>query len=582
MLLKESIKLECNVPAKMRDGTVLYADVWRPDTGGRYPAILTRLPYIPCDDSSALITSSGYMNFQRFARAGYAVVIQDCRGTGVSEGEPYFFRQEFEDGYDTVEWLANQPWCDGNVGMYGLSYFALTQWAAAATQPPHLKTICPFGTQSAFRAFPFSERGDVFRLMHETFFLRMAANKLMREKLTTKKWKSLYERITYYSDNMDEQFRFLPIKDSPVSKITEELGFAPLTSDLLKNMENDNYWKQFGSPLPFEKVVVPCYHMCGWYDLVSGPGVFESYREMKERGGSHLARKNQKLLVGPWVHGVELISTVGEVNFGKASSGESIDVTGKHIRWFDYWLKGIDNSVMNEPPVRIFIMGKNIWRDENEWPLARTKYTKYYFHSNGQANSRLGNGVLSTGLPDEEQPDIYLYDPGNPVTTNPPGQEWMFDQQELEKRTDILVYTSAPLETDIEVTGPIQIKLWAASLAVDTDFTGKLVDVWPNSKAYNLVDGIIRARYRLSVSEPKLIEPGRIYEYSINLGNTSNVFKAGHKIRVEISSSNFPRYDRNLNTGHPIGQDAEINVAEQAVYHDVKYPSYIVLPVIPG
>jgi putative CocE/NonD family hydrolase len=302
---------------------------------------------------------------------------------------------------------------------------------------------------------------------------------------------------------------------------------------------------------------------------------------MKARGGSDLARKNQKLLIGPWIHELELQNIIGELDFGKASSGDFIDVTGMHIRWFDYWLKGIDNGVMDEPPVRIFIMGDNVWRDENEWPLARTRYTKYYFHSGGQSNSSFGNGVLNTGLPNEEQPDVYLYDPRNPVSTNPPGQQWLFDQQDLEKRADILVYTSAPLETNLEVTGPIQIKLWAASSAVDTDFTGKLVDVWPNGKAYNLVDGIIRARYRLSVSEPKLIEPGRVYEYTINLGNTSNLFKVGHKIRVEISSSNFPRYDRNLNTGHPIGQDAEINMALQTIYHDRKYPSYIVLPIIP-
>jgi putative CocE/NonD family hydrolase len=581
VLAKESIKLELNVPAKMRDGTILYADVWRPDTGEKCPAILTRLPYIPSDDSE-LMTQSGYMNPQRFARAGYAVVIQDCRGTGASEGEPYFWRQEREDGYDTVEWLAAQPWCDGSVGMYGISYFGYTQWAAAVMQPPHLRTICPMGAQTNFRAHPFSERGDAFRLAaYGNFFLTLAENTLMKKNLTTEKYESLRERITYISDHWEEQIFLLPLKDSPVSKIAKELNLAPSPSEILANMQDENYWKESGDPFPYEKVNIPCLHICGWYDLVSGPGVLQSYQELRARGGSDLARRNQRLLIGPWIHTLDLQNIIGELNFGKASSGNFIDITGMHIKWFDYWLKGIDSGIMDESPVRIFVMGDNVWRNENEWPLARTKYTKYYFHSGGQSNSSLGNGFLSTELPYEEQPDVYLYDPRNPVVFNPPGLQFLLDQQDLEKRADILVYTSAPLETDLEVTGPIQIKLWGASSAVDTDFTGKLVDVWPNGKAYNLVDGLIRARYRLSVVEPSLIEPGRIYEYSITLGNTSNLFKAGHRIRVEISSSNFPRYDRNLNTGHPIGQDAEIVTALQTIYHDRKCPSYILLPVIP-
>ena len=237
--------------------------------------------------------------------------------------------------------------------------------------------------------------------------------------------------------------------------------------------------------------------------------------------------------------------------------------------------------------MRIFVMGKNIWRDEKEWPLARTRYTKYYFHSKGHANSCLGDGILSPAFPDEEQKDIYIYDPINPVPTLGGVRSFndrttgVGDQSEIEERSDVLVYTSETLETDIEITGPIDLELWAASSAVDTDFTGKLVDVWPNGKAYNLVDGIIRARYRESLSKAKLIKPGKIYKYSISLGATSNVFKAGHRIRVEISSSNFPWSDRNLNTGHPIGTDDEMLTAVQEIYHDNQRPSSIILPVIP-
>jgi hypothetical protein len=258
-----------------------------------------------------------------------------------------------------------------------------------------------------------------------------------------------------------------------------------------------------------------------------------------------------------------------------------------HIRWFDYWLKGIKNGIMEEPPVRIFVMGDNVWRNENEWPLARTEYTPYYFHSGGQANSRSGDGILNTRKPVEEETDNFLYDPRNPVPTQAGAGraiEHVFEAHEqgaVEDRIDVLVYTTPVLESDVEVTGPVALKLFAASSAVDTDFTGKLVDVWPDGKAYNVVDGIVRARYRKSVSKPELIKPGTIYEYTIDMRYTSIVFKAGHSIRVEISSSNFARWDRNLNTGKPIGQDSEIKVALQTIFHDNQYPSCIILPVIP-
>jgi hypothetical protein len=325
-------------------------------------------------------------------------------------------------------------------------------------------------------------------------------------------------------------------------------------------------------------VIVPVFQICGWYDVFAMGGNLKNYEAMKTRGGSDLSRKNQKVIMGPWIHGTELTSNVGELNFGMASASASIDVTGMHIRWFDRWLKGIENGITEESPIRIFVMGDNIWRDEYEWPIARTKYINFYLHSGGQANSRSGDGVLSQEIPDIEETDVFHYDPRNPVPTREGGP---MDQEKLEKRSDVLVYTSAPLDSEIEVTGPIIVKLWAASSAIDTDFTGKLVDVWPNGKAYNIVDGIVRARYRDSITAAKFVEPGKVYEFTIDLGATSNVFKTGHRIRVDISSSNFPKWDRNLNTGHPIGQDAEIKVALQTIYHERQYPSHIILPIIP-
>jgi putative CocE/NonD family hydrolase len=407
---------------------------------------------------------------------------------------------------------------------------------------------------------------------------------LINSKMPPLEIKNMLDRLTYLLDNIDEQCYFLPVTESPGARIGEELGMEPSISEFLENMKNDDYWINIKTVADFEDIDIPVFHISGWYDQFCSK-VLESYQGMKTRGGSEIARKNQKLLMGPWFHGTALASNVGSLDFGLASAGPSIDVTGIHIRWFDYWLKGIDNGIMSEP-VRIFVMGDNVWRNEKDWPLQNTEYTRYYFHSKGQSNSRYGNGVLSTAIPEKEPDDVFLYDPRNPVPYKwdiPSSGYAMFavqEQEEVEKRPDVLVYTSVPLERDLEVIGNVEIKLWAASSAIDTDFTGKLVDVWPDGKAYNLTDGIVRARYRNSTKEPEFIEPGKVYEYTIELQPTSNVFKAGHRIRVQISSSNFPKYDRNLNTGNKIGQDDKIEVAMQTILHNNIYPSHIILPVI--
>jgi len=526
---------------------------------------------------------SGYMNPLRFARSGYAVVIQDIRGTGASEGEFYPRVSEMNDGYDAVEWLAAQPWCDGNVGMYGMSHLGFTQWAAAVTRPPHLKAICPMATAAGARPYDSGA-------LHLNHLLSWASifplTELSRKKVLPDKAKSLRDRFFFIKDHLEEQYHFLPLKDAPFVQLAEDMGISPFFySDYLTHHDDEEFWKRSCTPAPLEKVVVPALHICGWYDILARD-VLASFIGMKERGGSELARNNQKVIMGPWVHTTEMTSIAGEEDFGMASTGSAIDVTGIHLRWLDHWLKGIKNGIMDEPRVRIFILGSNVWRNENEWPLARTVYTKFNFHSGGEANSRLGDGILSTEPAGVEPPDSYLYNPRNPVPTKHGGAGTdvimgAYDHQEIEKRVDILVYTSAPLEEDFEITGPIMVKLYAASSAVDTDFTGKLVDVFPDGRAYNLVDGIIRARYRHSEWKAELIKPGKIYEYTLNMGAISNVFKAGHCIRVEISSSSYPKWDRNLNTGHELGQDAEIETAMQKVYHDRQYPSHIVLPVIP-
>jgi putative CocE/NonD family hydrolase len=565
--MQSPIIIDKDVDIESSDATVLRADIYHPDDGKKYPAILARSPYGKDFDACS------YMNPQRIARAGYVVVIQDCRGTGASDGEYYPHLTEAKDGYDTVEWLARQPWCDGNVGMYGNSYLGFTQWAAASTQPPHLKAICPAQYLATIRGAPFFTGG-----IHQLFAL-LNWGLLMDERIASKNFSHNEKPI-----NIERQYDFLPWKDNPAARTIRSPGIASFFYRNLTRGLDDSYWDELCSPAPVHKVIVPGLHVSSWYDLTPD-GVIDNYLEMRKKGGSQLARDNQKLIIGPWGHGALMSNIAGELDFGPASTGDAIDLTGIHIRWFDYWLKGKDNGIMDEPPVKIFVMGDNIWKTENEWPLERTNYTSYYFHSNGHANSMFGDGVLNIETPGPEKADSYVYDPDNPVPSldrhgNPPSGA--HDQRQIEERKDVLVYTSKPLESDMEITGPIEIILYASSSALDTDFTGKLADVWPDGRAYNLVDGIIRARFRESDVKPKLLRPHKIYKYRLNLRATSNVFKANHRIRVEISSSKFPHYDRNLNTGRPIGQDAMMKSAIQTIYHDDQYPSHIVLPVIPG
>ena len=325
--------------------------------------------------------------------------------------------------------------------------------------------------------------------------------------------------------------------------------------------------------------------MGGWYDLYA-PDSFKNFNGLRLHGGTPEARQS-KLIVGPWPHGLSESSKTGDVDFG---AGSLADLDGMETRWFDYWLKGIDNGVVDEPPLRLFIMGVNEWRDEHEWPLARTSWQKWYLHSGGGANSVRGDGRLSMGEPADEQPDRFVYDPRFPVQTMGGANccsshivPWgPYDQRNVEMRTDVLCYTSPPLERDMEVTGPITAVLYAATDGPDTDWTVKLVDVAPSGYAMNLCDGILRARYRESRTDPTLLTAGQVYRYEIEAGVTGNVFKRGHAVRLEISSSNFPRFDRNPNTGHAFGKDAELRVARQTVEHSRSHPSHVVLPLIPA
>ncbi|MFQ5822338.1 MAG: CocE/NonD family hydrolase [Candidatus Heimdallarchaeota archaeon] len=562
------VKVAVNVEVPMRDETKLATDVYRPDVEGRFPAVLVRLPY---GKTEAYCEMPAYGRY--FAKRGYVFVVQDVRGKYDSEGDPYPFTNEPDDGYMTQKWIATQPWFNGNLGTFGYSYYGYTQWASAPLRNPNLKTMITITTAADL----YGE----WVYINGAFFLNAVLGWLYAC------WGS--KAMLFHDVEPD----LIPInlKHLPLNTADEAAGQAvPCYKDIVKHPNRDSYWKGKSNDYPFDQVAVPVLHIAGWYDIFLR-GQLKDYVAMTKKAATPEARRNQKLVIAACHHGILAFGSPEERGFGSGKnidfgSNADPDINTLCLRWFDYWLKKKDNGIMDEPPVRIFTMGENVWRNENEWPLARTQYTKYYFHSNGRANSMHGDGTLNTKAPEtSEPPDTYVYDPNDPV---PFAAEdpWYFidtvkDQRIIEERDDVLVYTMPPLKEAVKVTGPLSVKLYASSTAKDTDFTAKLVDVHPHGYAQYIQEGIIRARYRESREKPSLIEPGKTYEYTIDLWATSNLFKTGHKIRVEISSSNFPRFDRNPNTGHEFGMDAETIPATQKIYHDRKHPSHILLPIIP-
>lgn len=583
----QQITVEFDVPARMRDGTILRANVYRPTGEGRWPVLLTRLPY-----GKDFPLGSAVMDPVQVARRGYTVIVQDTRGRFASEGEWDPMRYEALDGVDTIEWAAKLPYSDGNVGMYGASYFGFTQWSAAIHQPPALKAMIPFITWSDPLNGVFF-RGGAFELgLLASWHLMMGMDVLVRRHRGEPNRHDFYRAFSTLVKELDalgtQGYWSLPLKEfgphkrSNVSPAFFEAVAAPMD-------------REHAEPMTIlgkhEHVEVPTFNIGGWYDIFLKDTI-ENFKFMREQGSTPEARQS-KLLIGPWSHS-SYTNPIGEMNFGLASDAAFInlqtDLMSLQLRWFNQFLKGKDTGILNEPPIKLFVMGANVWRDEQEWPLARAVETCYYLHSGGHANTLNGDGVLSIRMPEDELPDHYTYDPTNPVITHggallmsPEFPAGAFDQRPTEGREDVLVYSTPALEQDVEATGPIIVHLWAISSAPDTDFVARLVDVHPDGYAQNLTDGIIRARYRNFArdEEPSLIEPGKAYEYEIDLWATSNVFKKGHCIRLDVTSSCFPCWDRNPNTGHEFGADEETVVAHQTILHDAEHPSYVLLPVVP-
>lgn len=551
------VRMELDVRTPMRDGVDLSADIYLPNSHGPFPTVLVRTPY--SNNSEAAIFRARLL-----ASAGYAVVLQDTRGRWDSDGVYYPIRHEAEDGFDTQEWVGRQAWCSGKIGTSGGSYLGTTQWTAAPLASEYLACMAP-------RVAPAVQWGTVV-YTEGAFQLALMMTWGMRINARTN------QAIEF--NDWTGSFHSLPLVNAD-EHAGRKLGFW---KDWIGHPSFDRYWEGIVKERSWEKIVAPAYNMGGWYDVFSA-ATFANFNGLRLKGGSPRARMS-KLICGPWVHRLSGSPKTGDVDFG---GGSLVDLDAEEIRWFDYWLKGIENGITGEPPLRLFIMGTNVWRDEREWPLARTDWQKWYLHSGGKASTLLGYGLISTSPPGDDSPDAFIYDPEAPVPTlggnnccSPEIVPWgPYDQRPVEMRADVLCYTSPRLESDLEVVGPIKLVLFAETDARDTDWTAKLVDVSPAGYAMNLCDGIVRARYREDLSSPKLLEPGKVYEYEIDLAVTGNVFLRGHRLRLEVSSSNFPRFDRNPNTGHDFGVDAELRPAHQMVHHSRRYPSHLVLPVIP-
>jgi hypothetical protein len=564
------ISIEHDVAMKTRDGVTLKADIYRPAGGGTFPVLLQRTPYNKdnADEFAHKAVARGFM-----------VVVQDVRGRYTSDGEWYTFKHETDDGYDTVEWAAALPHSNGKVGMWGGSYVGATQMLAAIGHPPHLAGICPVVTASNYHE-NWTYQGGAFEQWFDESWTSSLAQDTASRMIRTHTNALIGDRV-------------LPLTGYPVinvergadgAQLTHEL--APYFIDWLAHPTYDSYWKQWSIEENYDKIQVPALTIGAWYDLFLG-GSLRNYIGLRDHAGNEAARNAQRLMVVVGGHAGH-DRKVGEVDFGPEAAFDENAIT---LDWYDYLFFGKQNRFADAAhPVHIFTMGKNEWRDETAWPPAQAKDTRYYLHSDGKANTSVGDGALTSTKPLKDIADSLVYDPANPVpTVGGPlccDQGHLLagprDQKDVEARADVLVYSTSPLNADVEVTGPVMLDLFAKSSAVDTDFTAKLVDVGPDGFARNLTEGILRASFREStLGEPKPIVPGQVYEYKIDLWSTSNVFLKGHRIRLEVSSSNFPRFDRNLNNGKGAADSSEFVKATNTILHDREHPSALILSVVP-
>jgi putative CocE/NonD family hydrolase len=587
-----------NVMVPMRDGVRLAIDIYRPALNGlpvegKFPVILERTPY----------NKDGIESWVRyFVPRGYVAVGQDVRGRFTSEGIWRMHRDDGNDGYDTAKWLGAQPWCDGNLGTVGTSYPGGTQHALALSNPPYLKTMIPVDAMSDYGRYGIRHNG-AFELRWMNWIFQYGApssSQAAHDPHVRVALQKLSEQVRAYAKGLPLRLGTTPLRLAP--------DYEAWLVEAMSHGENDGFWKDMGASVVdhvAEYEDIPVYLVGGWYDSWGAQTANLNYVALSKGKKGPI-----RLIMGPWTHGGQTESYAGEAEFGPEAA---LDFNAFRLRWFDHWLKGVDNGVEREAPVRIFVMGGGDahktaegrifvgghWRNEQEWPIARTVSTPYYLHA---------DGTLSAEKPAAlDASTRFMFDPNHPVPTiggnissegalmfrgaadqRCRADFWLCnDNRPLSARNDVLVFQTPPLQHSVEVSGRLIVKLWASSSAPDTDFTAKLVDVYPPNADFpagvdlNVGDSIVRARYRDSLEKPSLMKPGQVYSFTIEMYPTSLVFERGHRIRLDISSSNFPRFDVNPNTGEPLNNNRRWAIAENTIYHDAAHASHIVLPVIP-
>jgi putative CocE/NonD family hydrolase len=552
------VEITFDVPVPMRDGTVLRADVYRPTGPGPWPVLVQRTPY---DKRSPV--GGGPLDTLLAVSRGYIVVQQDTRGRFASDGEWSPWTHEQSDGHDTVRWAAALPGSSGAVGMFGASYTGNTSWMAAIDGPSELGAIIPQVTWSEPNDGLFMRGGALELGLNAWWTLFTGLGDLPRRFTGHELFAAMGTVLTDYDGLRDRSYWELPAGRLPA---IERFGGPDIgTQRALAAPETAEYARVAGR---HDAVTTPSLVVTGWYDVFL-QGALDNHVAMAERA------RPTKLVVGPWSHVENTIpGAVGETNFGLTSTRSAIagqyTLSELELRWFDHWLLGQDTGLLDEPPVKVFVMGTNTWRDEQEWPLARAVETPWFLRADG--------GLAPAAAAADEEPDTYLSDPNDPVPTCggatvlavdfPPGP---FDQAAVEQRPDVLVYTSEPLAHDLEVTGPVRVTLFAATDGPSTDWVARLCDVDAHGVSRNIADGVLRVR----------TAPDTVGEHEIDLWSTSNVFRTGHRLRVQVTSSNFPRWDRNPNTGEPPQTATTLRPARQRIFHDASRPSRIALPVVP-
>ena len=561
------IVVETDVMVRMRDGVHLACDIYRPASGGPVPALVQRQPY-----DKRVAQTYVYDHPAVYARHGYAVVIEDTRGRYASEGEFYPLRLDAEDGYDTVEWCAAQPWCNGKVGTFGFSIPGVNQLLTAALKPPHLTAAVP-GFYPGGMYEGFTHVGGTFGLAAVMDWALILAGEAAQRRGD----REVLGAIGAAQAAGGRWPAALSLRDIP---FLETPDLLPFLKDYVDHPAHGAYWEEWEIAPRLGQIDVPCFHVSGWYDSFI-PQTIAAYEALSAAG-----RAEHRLLVGPWYH-IPWTQQVGAIDFGDEAKNT---VSVYERAWFDAWLKDDRAALDALPPVRVFVTGENRWHDADAWPLAGAGSERWYLHSGGRANSLSGDGTLDREPPGDEPPDFFIYNPFDPVPSlgghscclpqlAPMGP---MDQRPVEYRNDVLVYTSEPLDAPCLAAGFVTARLSAATSAADTDFTVKLCDVEPGGRSINLFEGVIRGRFRESRTAEVLLEPHCLYEFTVDVGVICHLFRAGHRVRVEVSSSNYPAFDRNPNTGGPIGAEHafDLQPAHQTVFHDGARPSFIDLPVV--